>query len=579
MFTRENRYLIYQLEPSERIRKIELRMLTNNEIPGLAATQYTQSDDRRFIQFNVAKRIEAAKYLEGDVTKAQLIGVFKGIAKALNAAEEYMIDKDCIRIDLNYIFVDVSTKDTVLICLPVEEQRRKVNLIQFFKEIMFNVKFSQTENGDYVARIMSYLNSTSEFSSEDFGNLLEELQQKPQNQQIGAIQNPQEIPQNQAPSQMQGAQTSVQAQSPLPSLSAQAPQSMMQQKSWQPQQPQVQYAQIQQAQIQQAQIQQAQIQQAPVKQAQAQAANQPAAEQKKMSLFGLLMHYNKDNAAAYKAQKEAAKAGKNVGANAASMSVPAMTPNTAQGAPVTKPPQKKKKEKHEKESFAVPNQQSMIPNSQVSTPKQEYQVPSGIQGQSIRPASQIPQNTYPPQMAVRQQPVQPQVQMAQQASPNGGQPMFSSQVQFQSAGPQQGASYTIQQKSAAPGQSINFGETTVLGGGGGIGETTVLGAVQQEQQRPHLVRMKNNERIMVDKPVFRIGKERSYVDYFVGDNPAVSRSHANIISRDGTYFIMDTNSTNHTYVNGGMIQSNAEVKLFHGTKIRLANEEFEFRLY
>ena len=43
--------------------------------------------------------------------------------------------------------------------------------------------------------------------------------------------------------------------------------------------------------------------------------------------------------------------------------------------------------------------------------------------------------------------------------------------------------------------------------------------------------------------------------------------------------LVDTNSTNHTYVNGGMIQSNVETKLSHGTKIRLANEDFEFRLY
>ena len=126
---------------------------------------------------------------------------------------------------------------------------------------------------------------------------------------------------------------------------------------------------------------------------------------------------------------------------------------------------------------------------------------------------------------------------------------------------------------------MNFGETTVLGGET-LGETTVLGTVGPTQiVKPHLIRTKNNEQIPVNKPVFRIGKERSYVDYFVGDNPAVSRSHANIIARDGVYFIMDTNSTNHTYVNGGMIESNSEVKISHGTKIRLANEEFEFRLY
>ena len=69
------------------------------------------------------------------------------------------------------------------------------------------------------------------------------------------------------------------------------------------------------------------------------------------------------------------------------------------------------------------------------------------------------------------------------------------------------------------------------------------------------------------------------MDYFIGDNPAISRSHANILSRDGEYYIVDTNSTNHTFVNGEMIQSNVETKLTHGTRVTLANEDFEFRTF
>lgn len=39
-----------------------------------------------------------------------------------------------------------------------------------------------------------------------------------------------------------------------------------------------------------------------------------------------------------------------------------------------------------------------------------------------------------------------------------------------------------------------------------------------------------------------------------------------------------TNSTNHTYVDGKMIQPNTEVPIQQGTKIRLGNEDFEFKL-
>jgi pSer/pThr/pTyr-binding forkhead associated (FHA) protein len=127
-------------------------------------------------------------------------------------------------------------------------------------------------------------------------------------------------------------------------------------------------------------------------------------------------------------------------------------------------------------------------------------------------------------------------------------------------------------------QSASFGETTVLGGGPAIGETSVLGMETYVEVKPYLIRLKNNERIMLNKPVFRIGKEKSYADYFIGDNTAVSRSHASIISRGSEYFIMDTNSTNHTYVSGQIIPSNVEIQIVSGTRIQLANEDFEFRI-
>ncbi len=127
----------------------------------------------------------------------------------------------------------------------------------------------------------------------------------------------------------------------------------------------------------------------------------------------------------------------------------------------------------------------------------------------------------------------------------------------------------------------NFGATTVLDTPQN-GATTVLDASMMPGAsgvaKPYLLRKRNNETIPVDKTEFRIGKERSFVDYFIGDNTSISRSHANIICRGNEYFVVDTNSTNHTFVNDVMIQSNLETKIESGAKIRLADEEFEFKL-
>lgn len=100
----------------------------------------------------------------------------------------------------------------------------------------------------------------------------------------------------------------------------------------------------------------------------------------------------------------------------------------------------------------------------------------------------------------------------------------------------------------------------------------------QQVHFPSLQRISTNETISINKPVFRLGKEKSYVDYFVSNNNAVSRSHADIITRGNRYFVCDHNSKNNTYINDKMLSVKVEVEIFDGNMLRLANEEFVFHI-
>jgi hypothetical protein len=125
-------------------------------------------------------------------------------------------------------------------------------------------------------------------------------------------------------------------------------------------------------------------------------------------------------------------------------------------------------------------------------------------------------------------------------------------------------------------ETQSFNETTVLGADNVYGTTVLSDEELNEPSYPYLIRKKTGEKIILDKPVYRIGKEKSYVDYFVVDNGAVSRSHADFISSNGKFFVQDKNSTNKTYINGIAIPINKEVEIFDGQIISLANEEFMF---
>ncbi len=104
-------------------------------------------------------------------------------------------------------------------------------------------------------------------------------------------------------------------------------------------------------------------------------------------------------------------------------------------------------------------------------------------------------------------------------------------------------------------------------------------AVQGVKIVPRFIRTKTGENIYITKPQFIIGKSKLHADYAIENNTAVSREHC-IIERElsGANYILDNNSTNGTYVNGMKLEAGRAQLLTDGTKVRLGDEEFIFRL-
>lgn len=560
-FTYENQgnntYLVYKIGASDNVDTMSLGMITNNKIDGIVPTLFTQSDTDRFIKYNISAKVSAKEFLSGVVNKKRLLGVFISVLKAIKSTEEYMIDARSLLIDLEHIYVDVSKCDAMLVCLPLVRQNESVNIPMFFKQIMFSTQFDQNENCDYVAQIINYLNSTPVFSVDAFEKLLMDIDAD--NLNIAASKavagqqkpvQPQSQSQSQQPKPMQPAMNQLkntQVQTNMPSQGK-----MQSQRETQSANNVVQPNQVNFAVPNMNPQNQNRINNNVQMGTNISGTYVETTSEKQMSMFGLLTHYSKENKQIYERQKAQRKAQKEAEKNGAAMPGQNVKASNA--------------------SFAIPGQ----PPQQRPQPAQaqpQNVMPQQPQQQFVQPQRQFTQSNQPQHQFAQPQPMpQAQQKPAQQVQP---QPVQNQNTNTGMTGNPSVPPQILENMTKAG----NFGETTVLGVGSEAGETTVLGTSQAQIIKPYLLRIKNNERIELNKPVFRIGKERSYVDYFVSDNTAVSRSHANIINKDNEFYIVDTNSTNHTYVNGSMIQSNVETKIEHGTKIRLANEDFEFFMY
>lgn len=93
---------------------------------------------------------------------------------------------------------------------------------------------------------------------------------------------------------------------------------------------------------------------------------------------------------------------------------------------------------------------------------------------------------------------------------------------------------------------------------------------------PYLIRKRTREKIVINRNLFKLGKEAAYVDYCISDNPTVSRNHADIVKKQDGYYLIDKNSLNHSFVNGKKLVADEYRKLENGCLIQLADEVFEF---
>lgn len=517
-----NTYLKFVFPENVTPDRLALGMISNNNIDGFLASIYGCADGVSFIKYNISAKVSVKQFFTGTVNKKKVIGVLKGILTAFISAEDYMINTNYIILNLDYIFVNVSTCQTEVICVPFSNIiNENNNLKDFFRNIVFTLNYDQTENCDYIAKLINFLNSSASFSIKGFKEVLDNIDgEKSAVTNTETIKTPAVVVQKESvqsapvmpratasyqgvanPSANMGGNLQTSVQNPKPSNIT----------------PPAQGVNVPQKQPAMATPQSSFAVPGKVPPKSTNEASQLTAEssEKQMSMFYLLQHYNKENAAIYKAQKEARKNGK-------------------------------------QQKAQQPQSQPPIQYTQVQQPNPSYQVPAQAPNIGCGVPAKVP------------------VTQTANNSASSNVPMQKPMNNFA----------TIQQSSNIP--QPNFGDTTVLSGDNVIGDTTVLGndmqTTYQHIKSAYLVREKNSERIKITKDVFYIGKEKSFVDYFIGDNPAISRSHANIICRNGEYFIVDTNSTNHTFLDGQMLTSNVEARLESGCEITLANEKFKFEI-
>ncbi len=510
--------------------------------------QYKDEDGKRSIVSYVHHDTSLEVMLRQTLKKADVLAILKGLLCAFEIGAAGVQICYLVR-DLNYIYVDPESKAVKCIMVPVKQDPLgQSDIPDFFRNIVSHMRFDEADKDDYVARILTLIN-TDHYSNMKLKGLVDAEMEKlglfytrdeglkkeadttaapeVQNQnvkvnRIGVMNNmrPQGMPAMGQPVPPMGGQPMGQ---PVPPMGGQP---MM----GQPVPPMGGQPMGQ-----------------PVPPMNGQPMGQPVPPMNGQPMMG-------QPVPPMGGQPMMGQPVPPMGQMPKPQALAPETPKPEMPKPQAPAPEAPKPEMPKPE---MPKPQAPAPEApKPEMPKPEMPKPQAPAPEAPKPEMPKPEMPKPQMPPMGQRPAMGgQPMMGQPVPPMGqcppmGQPMMGQPMMGQMPRPQ------------AP-QMQNGNLMGQLGGARPI---------------PHFVRKSTGEIINITKPEFIIGKSKTKADYAIENNSAISREHCIVIQRDGVNYIKDNNSTNHTYVDGVELQPGKEVLLKHKTEVRLGDEEFTFLL-
>lgn len=530
-FTYENQgtytFLIYTADMDEEIDSVAVGMTTNNKLEGIISPGIQQKNMRMVYKFNITSMTAMEDVLLSVLNQKKLVAMIESMAKCILYSQQYLLTEENFLLDPAHIYVNVSTGETSLIVSPVVKQDG-MSFQNFLKELLNSVISDESEDCTYIVKIRNYINKRDGFSYEGLLDTLNKLG-TPNNSVYARADIPQAKPQPQvtptpvatAPQQNVAPQPSAQPVAPKAPVPPMAPQGPAVGTGAKPMIPPV--------------------------------------------------------------PNNGPKPG---------MSIPGTPNGVVAGATQAKPEKekgfglgklfgKKEKEAPEKKEasplgFAYPGQTSGNPNvdkkygSMAIPGKSNMNIPPVVPPQqNVAPQPQKPvmPQTQPQQRTPMATPVQNTV--PQQATPAYAAPQQQAPSYAAPVAPAPRASYVEEDYGNTIMMTDDDEAATVLLSG----DDTVM-QDDNAEKRVYITREKNQQKLEITKPLFKIGRSADTADLYVAGNGMIGREHAFIIVQDQSVYVKDNNSKNHTYVNDVMVNAGERIELKDQDVVRLADENF-----
>ena len=164
---RDGRTVIeYQIQQGEMMDGLVLKQCKEGTLSGILSMGAAYEDGHNYMYAYVDDRESMDQALKDVVTQKQILVSFENIVSAMAQMEEKGINLNYVVLDTSYIY-QKEQAGVEIICMPgkLAAELDTDMITAFFRNILANAVYLNSEDGDYVAKLLSALNREFELKS------------------------------------------------------------------------------------------------------------------------------------------------------------------------------------------------------------------------------------------------------------------------------------------------------------------------------------------------------------------------------------------------------------------------------
>lgn len=557
----KEQFLTYNIDDNASLDEDVLDFLEDEEPKGIVPIIYEEDEEFDTFSYNITDKIRMCELSNQEINAEMVLKVMRGLVMSLVDMGEYRVPLSYLVLHRNYIYIN-SEYEVEFICVPLEEMQEDVDVNAFLRNFVASLRFESSENGDYVAKLLSYINNTAIFNLRNMITLIEELMDV-----MGV-----EIPEDSANEIY------------------------------------VDYQEVEEAEVFEAAESSEIIDEDEVIETEELVDSE---EEESIEEFETTNQNEELELEDAEELEEVVESEEVAATEEVAGSEEVATEETVESEDVAteetvEPEEVATEEMVESEEVVTEEMvepEEVVTEEMVESEEDTIEVENSSEDEDAQNIIEnLKKKVEEEQQVAVEEMKKPAKKPSLKTKESGvvieddfddfvaEMERAEKEAKHEETGLKIKKTIKVNRASVAKSNRDESKEQEVAENGAEeevvsnsilnqtIAATSVLKATDIPKANPYLIRVNTEERIMITKQNFKVGKASMGVDYTVKGNSAVSRVHAVITSKDDIYYVKDNKSTNHTFVNGKILDEGESELLTHDCKIVLGDEEFIFKL-